>query len=538
MSKVCIIVAVGNYVAGKGYAIGKDGKLPWHNAADMKWFKDTTMGHTVIMGRKTYESIGSPLPGRLNLIVSSKQENKPYWFTSVEEAINKAKELNEEKDIFIIGGASIYKYVLDKNLADIVYIDYLAENVEGADAFFPVLSEMDNWVCDEPPIEVEKSKAYASKYYWSSENVVNNVDSQYLQLLEDILKNGTVKESRAGKVHSVFGRQMRFNLKEGLPMLTTKKMFSKGVIYELLWFLKGDTNIKYLVDNGVHIWDDDAYRYYKTLMAEQEKRNNGKLPTFKVVNLSNNNLTVEIDGILSKEDFLEGVKEEWIIFDNEEDPMFDYKFGDLNKVYGYQWTKWGGHNQIKEVIETLRTNPDDRRMIVSAWNIEDIPNMALPPCHYSCQFYTKLMTLEERRDWYLENCATDGMNLDDATHEFFDSVGVPSRKLSCLWNQRSCDTLLGVPFNILSYAILTHLIAQCVNMDVDELIFNGGDVHIYENQMEGCKEQLSRDPKRYSLPQIHINREITNIEDFTYDDIKILNYHSYPTIKMPLSVGL
>lgn len=530
---VNIIVAVGNYYAEKGYAIGKNGGIPWRCPQDMKWFKETTIGHAVIMGRKTFDSLKKPLKDRINIVVTSKDiaingEEKVYTAKSVEEAISLAKSLTMN-DIFIAGGASIYKYALEHNLVDKIYIDYLSETVEDADAFFPLFQSNYSWEEVGETEEILKGKAYAKEYVkLRGEN--NNVDNQYLNLVNEIIEHGEVKDTRAGKTRSLFGKQLRFNLKEGLPMLTTKKMFSKGVIHELLWFIKGDTNIKYLIDNGVHIWDDDAYRYFLDI---REK-------AYGPVN-------VESETVISKEEFLEGVKQQirW------ED--IGYTWGDLNKVYGYQWTKWGGHNQIEEVIETLKKNPDDRRMIISAWNVEDIPDMALPPCHFCCQFYTKKMTEEERWNYFeahmLKEDDEEGRyNLSVSRGEnylkgslvaYLDRMNVPSRKLSCMWNQRSCDCCLGIPFNILSYSILTHMIAQCVNMDVDELIFNGGDVHVYENHVEIFKnEQSKRHPKLYALPTLKLNQQIKNINDFTYDDIKIEDYQSYSKINYPLSVGL
>jgi thymidylate synthase len=261
----------------------------------------------------------------------------------------------------------------------------------------------------------------------------------------------------------------------------------------------------------------------------------------------NNSLLEEYD----KDIFLENVKNNAYVLDVNGNNH--YKFGDLNKVYGYQWTNWGGHNQIKEVINTLKTNPDDRRLIISAWNVADIPNMALPPCHFCCQFYTKKMTEEERWNYFEahmlkedneEGCynlyVSRGENyLKGSLVAYLDRMDVPSRKLSCMWHQRSVDVLLGLPFNIMSYAVFTHMIAQCVNMDVDELIFNGGDVHVYENQIETyLSTQKLNHPKLYSLPTLVLNKDIKNINDFTYDDIKIDGYQSYSKISYPLSVGL
>ena len=537
---VNIIVAVANYYAEKGYAIGKNGGIPWSCPQDMKWFKDTTIGHAVIMGRKTFDSLKKPLKDRINIVITSKDivtnsEEKVYTVKSVEEAISLAKSLTMN-DIFIIGGASIYKYALEHDLVDKIYIDYLSEFVEDADAFFPLFQNNYSWEEVGETVEILKGKAYAKEYVkLRGEN--NNVDKQYLDLVNEVIEYGEVKKTRAGKTRSLFGKQLRFNLKDGLPMLTTKKMFTKGVLHELLWFIKGDTNIKYLVDNGVHIWDDDAYRYYRDVICNKYKDITSLLK----------------DGEpYSKDEFLEKVKEglTFIVDNNISDY---YRFGDLNKVYGYQWTNWNGHNQIEEVIETLKKNPNDRRMIISAWNVGDIPDMALPPCHFCCQFYTKKMTEVERWNYFETHMLKEdneegrynlyvsrGENyLKGSLVSYLDRMNVPSRKLSCMWHQRSVDILLGLPFNIMSYAVFTHMIAQCVNMDVDELIFDGGDVHVYENQIETyLSTQKLNHPKLYSLPTLVLNKDIKNISDFTYDDIKIEGYQSYSKISYPLSVGL
>ena len=508
-----IIVAVGNYVCGKGHPIGKQGGMPWHNKNDLKWFKDMTTGNVVIMGRKTFEAIGHPLKNRINIVVTSRNdlraENSNIRVcNSLESAINFASTF--EKEIFIIGGASIYKQAMDADIVDRIYIDILKEDAPDADAFFPDIFADNEWVENGSPIEIEKSKAYAVSYI-KLRGKDNHVDEQYQNLVNDIIKNGVEKDTRAGRTRSIFGVQMRFNLKEGLPMLTTKKMFAKGVIHELLWFLKGDTNIKYLVENGVHIWDDDAYRYFIQTICKKPGAGDA----------------------MDKEEFLKHVLigDAWHFFADK-----SYRFGDLGPVYGHQWRDWGGVDQVKEVIEKLRNNPDDRRIMISAWNVDEIKDMALSPCHYSCQFYAKKMTIDERLAWAREhNINTEiGENI-----ELLDEWGVPSRKLSCMWNQRSVDTLLGLPFNILSYAILTHIIAHIVNMDVDELIFNGGDVHVYENQIEEYeRSQKGNSPHMYALPKISIGNNVTTIEDVNYGSIKIEGYKSYPKVSYPLSVGL
>lgn len=256
---------------------------------------------------------------------------------------------------------------------------------------------------------------------------------QYLDLLDKICREGVVRDDRTGTgTKGIFGYQMRFNLIEGFPLLTTKRVFLKGVIHELLWFLKGDTNIKYLADNGVHIWDSDAFRYYNELCVKH-----GVLP-------------VDMDTFLSAL----GV----------ESPIEGYKFGDLNHVYGYQWRSWPKANgesidQIKEVIDTIKKNPSSRRMIVSAWNVADVGSMALPPCHTMFQFF------------------------------------VAEGKLSCQLYQRSGDVFLGVPFNIASYALMTMMIAKECGLEAGEFIHTLGDAHLYLNHLDQAAEQLSRDTR-------------------------------------------
>ena len=268
----------------------------------------------------------------------------------------------------------------------------------------------------------------------------------------------------------VFGYQMRFNLAEGFPLLTTKKVFLKGVIHELLWFLRGDTNIKYLVDNGVHIWDSDAFRYYNELCVKH-----GVLP-------------VDLDTFLAAA----GV----------ESPIEGYRFGDLNHVYGYQWRSWPKGNgevidQIVSVIETLKTNPTSRRMIVSAWNVADVEDMALPPCHTMFQFF------------------------------------VAECKLSCQLYQRSADTFLGVPFNIASYALLTMMIAKECGLELGDFVHTLGDAHLYLNHLEQANEQLSREPR--ALPRMVLNPDVKSIFDYRYEDFTLEGYDPYPSIKAPLS---
>ena len=294
---------------------------------------------------------------------------------------------------------------------------------------------------------------------------------QYLELLDKICRDGVVRGDRTGTgTKGIFGYQMRFDLREGFPLVTTKRLFLKGVIYELLWFLRGDTNIKYLVDNGVHIWDSDAYRYYNELCVRH-----GVLP-------------------VDKDTFLAAA--------GVESPIEGYRFGDLNNVYGYQWRSWptgdgGAIDQIKKVIETIKTNPNSRRMIVSAWNVADVDNMALPPCHTMFQFF------------------------------------VAEGRLSCQIYQRSGDTFLGVPFNIASYALLTMMIAKECGLEPGEFVHTLGDAHLYLNHLEQAEEQLSREPRK--LPTMHLNPEVKSIFDYTFEDFTLEGYDPHPAIKAPLS---
>ena len=282
-----------------------------------------------------------------------------------------------------------------------------------------------------------------------------------------------VKGDRTGTgTRSVFGHQMRFNLAEGFPLLTTKKVFLKGVIHELLWFLAGDTNIKYLVDNGVHIWDNDAYRYYNELCIRH-----GVLP-------------------VTMEAFLEASQQQIA------SPIEGYTFGDLNHIYGYQWRSWpkpdGSHiDQIRQVIDTIKHNPNSRRMIVSAWNVAEVEDMALPPCHVLFQFY------------------------------------VAEGKLSCQLYQRSADTFLGVPFNIASYALLTMMIARECGLEAGEFIHTLGDTHLYLNHFEQVEEQLSREPRQ--LPRMVLNPDVKSVFDFCYEDFTLEGYDPHPAIKAPMS---
>jgi thymidylate synthase len=350
---------------------------------------------------------------------------------------------------------------------------------------------------------------------------MNNLDKNYQALLQDILDNGVIKEDRTGTgTLSVFGRQIRHKMSEGYPLLTTKKMAVKAMITELKWFLKGDTNIKYLVDNGCRIWDGDAYKRYKSTNPDY---------------LANDEMFKTERGtykFFTQEEFINKIKT---------DDEFAKKWGELGPIYGKQWRSWNKYrvepglvssqpiDQIQNLINDLKTNPDSRRLMVSAWNVGELNQMVLPPCHYGFQVYTKEMTLEERLEWNYEN--TDPLLRSmDYFPEHLDSMGVPKRKISLMWNQRSVDTLLGLPFNVASYGLLLLILAKEVNMVPDELIGNLGDTHLYLNHLTQAKEQIKREP--FSLPEMEIkNCDIQNGE-FEYE---LLNYTSHPKIEAPLS---
>ena len=357
----------------------------------------------------------------------------------------------------------------------------------------------------------------------------NNVDKQYFDLLNCIINNGKFKNDRTGTgTISLFDYTMRFNMDEGFPLLTSKKMFTKGIIHELIWFLKGDTNIKYLVDNDVHIWDGDAYKNYES-----------KLRFAKKMQSSVSDVNGDEWKILSKEEFITKVKS---------DLEFTEKWGELGPVYGKQWRDWHvvdlnidprenndsyhrHFDQIANLINDLKNNPDSRRMMVSAWNVAEIDNMTLPPCHYGFQCYTEEMSYDERvKRWCEMNGKSIhfGQNMDE---ERLDRFNFPKRKLSLKWTQRSVDTFLGLPFNIASYAFLLHLLSREVNMIPGDLIFSGGDVHLYTNHIDQAKELMTR--QTYKLTRLVLKNE--SLDNVKFEDFEIKDYQSDKVLKAELS---
>ena len=407
---------------------------------------------------------------------------------------------------------------------------------------------------------------------------MNNIDKQYQALLQDILDNGVVKKDRTGTgTISVFGRQIRHKMSEGFPLLTTKKMPWKSIVTELLWFLQGNTNIKWLVDNGCNIWNGDAYKKYSDFQ-----------PTFA------DGFSHKTPIVHSKESFIDAIKT---------DDEFANKWGELGPIYGKQWRSWNSISdddfdmrmstyevdQIANLIKDLKTNPDSRRLMVNAWNVGELDQMVLPPCHYGFQVYTRELNGNERWDLLekkvgkelFDSWVSEIVPFGGGLSEYLQSHNIPKRAISLMWNQRSVDTFLGLPFNIASYGLLLEILAKEVNMVPEELIGNLGDVHLYSNHVEQAKEQIGRDltdeeryniwfnnnyetgmeryfnpndlpdfdndyytptPKRtrepYELPRLKFSPcPITGI-DMEYQSIaqfQIENYESHPTIKAPLS---
>lgn len=337
------------------------------------------------------------------------------------------------------------------------------------------------------------------------------IDEQYQDLLGTILDYGIEKKDRTGVgTKSIFGYTIRWDMTQGYPLLTTKKMAVKTMITELKWFLKGDTNIQYLLENNCNIWNGDAYKAYL------DKETTPGIPPH--------------DFVLSRSEFIDKIKT---------DDKFARQWGELGPIYGRQWRSWRGHpysthpndfDQIANLIHDLKVNPDSRRLMVNAWNVSQLDDMTLPPCHYGFQMYTTEMTLDERiLEWTL-SIGKDVSYGKRFEHKDLDERGVPSRKLSLMWNQRSVDVFLGLPFNIASYALLLKLIAEEVNMVPDQLIGNLGDCHLYLNHLNQAQEQIKRLP--YTLPEIKVSNVDLLSGNFDYE---LLHYESHPIIKAPLN---
>jgi dihydrofolate reductase / thymidylate synthase len=463
MQNFSIIVAA----TQKG-GIGCKNSIPWRLKPDMDYFKTITtdckdgMKNAVIMGRKTWESIPPkfrPLPGRHNIVLSRLPHEVPgvEYHESLKDAFYSLMhtQSNIEK-IFIIGGASLYAEALHSPYCERVYLTNIFNDFPECDTFFPPIDHT-RFVLDYiGPIQHEKTINFQFVSY-----IRKHEECQYLDVLRDTILTGNRKGDRTGTgVLSHFGRtMMRFSLRNNtIPLLTTKEIFWRGVVEELLWLIKGSTDAKELSTKRVKIWDGNGTR-----------------------------------------DFLDKAG------------FRDREVGDLGPIYGHQWRHYGapyincttdytgqGIDQIRNVIHTIKTNPTDRRMIVCAWNVAALPEMALPPCHLLFQFYVY-----------------DG-------------------ELSCCMYQRSGDCGLGIPFNIASYSLLTAIIAHVCDLMPGDFIHFIADQHVYTNHIEPLKEQLSRTPRPF--PKLNINPGKKDIDNFTFEDFQLIGYDPHPKIKMEMSV--
>ncbi|KAF6143612.1 hypothetical protein GIB67_012411 [Kingdonia uniflora] len=497
--------------------IGKDGKLPWKLPSDLKLFKkitvttsDPTKKNAVIMGRKTWESIPveyRPLPGRLNVVLTrsgsfdiATVENVLICgsMTSALELLAASPYCLSIEKVFVIGGGQILREALNAPGCDAIHITEIETDIE-CDTFMPQIetSIFQPWYSSIPSVENDIKFSFAtyvrvrnsavepvtSNNALRSDNILDSSKFEvesfnslpkmifakheeylYMQLVQEIISNGTQKDDRTGTgTLSKFGCQMRFNLRKSFPLLTTKKVFWRGVVEELLWFISGSTNAKVLQQKGIRIWDGNASRDYLDRQL------------------------LSITHCVKREE------------------------GDLGPVYGFQWRHFGarysnmhadytgqGFDQLLDVIDKIRNNPDDRRIILSAWNPSDLKLMALPPCHMFAQFY------------------------------------VANGELSCQMYQRSADMGLGVPFNIASYALLTCMIAHVCDLVPGEFVHVIGDAHVYANHIRPLQEQLQKLPKPF--PLLKINPEKKDIDSFVAADIKLLGYNSHQKIEMKMAV--
>lgn len=469
---------------GASRGIGKDGSMPWPKlSGDLKFFKELTMGCAVLMGSKTYESLPRlvrPLPGRLNIILSSKTRTQ----LGVPDSVLVAGSFDAAgallgsrglRTVYVIGGAEVYAQTLRQpEWSRRVHYTHIYADYE-CDRVFPL--DLNEPKSGFQLISVGKRVEEGGLSYERREYIRADDDAcaaffdtrlasglgrhgeyQYLDLVRRILRDGVARGDRTGTgTLSVFGAQMRFDLRKSFPLLTTKRVFWRGVVEELLWFISGSTDANELAAKGVHIWDGNGSREF-----------------------------------LDKLGFT------------------DREVGDLGPVYGFQWRHFGaqysdmradysgqGVDQLAQVIKTIKTNPNDRRMLMCAWNPAAMPKMALPPCHVMCQFY------------------------------------VANRTLSCQMYQRSCDMGLGVPFNIASYALLTCLLASVCGLERGEFVHTLGDAHVYSNHVAALEEQLKRSPRPFPTLEI-VNREF--IDDFGIDDIVLKGYEPHKAISMKMAV--
>ena len=484
------------------HGIGKNGAIPWSIKQDMNFFKSVTTKHpnsVVIMGRKTMESIPSehfPLPGRINFVLSKSfggpglismtiQKNanshsmyirgfKDIW-KYLNEKIVRGKEVGP---VFVIGGAQIYNECIKSPWCESVYLTTVKRDTPyDCDVFWDGVNE-DHFKEDLSfymNYTTKDGEQVMTRKYVNKLGLPSHPEKVYLDSLQHILDHGEVRNDRTGTgTLSVFGLQTRYDLSQGFPLFTTKRVYWKGVVEELVWFIKGDTNSQSLSQKGVHIWDENGAREFL------DKR-----------------------GLQHHEE------------------------GDLGPVYGFQWRHFGAHykgpkskghdyenkgiDQLRQCIDQIKKDPFSRRIIMSAWNVSDLDDMALPPCHVMCQFYVSF-----RKDG-----PKDGPKDEKKP------------RLSCQLYQRSADMMLGVPFNVASYALLLHVVAKMCDLDVGEFVHTIGDAHIYLNHIDGAKEQLGRKP--LVLPSIVLKDGI-DIDNFTADDVQLVGYVSHGGIKLKMAV--
>jgi thymidylate synthase len=372
---------------------------------------------------------------------------------------------------------------------------------------------------------------------------MNNLDRQYQALLKDILSYGVDKNDRTGTgTKSIFGYMIHHNMQNGFPLLTTKKMPLKTIATELMWFLMGDTNIKYLVDNGVHIWNGDAYKNYLKNFTPPE------CPP-------NLDVQPDYDEPMSKDMFIYGIKT---------DAEFAREWGELGPVYGAQWRGWFKPeyvmnsdsettlqpvevDQITNLINELKTNPDSRRLMVNAWNVGELDQMVLPPCHYGFQVYTRELSLVERGEIFrkthptksLDDFPSGKMDVKEVIN-VFDKANIPTRAISLSWNQRSVDVFLGLPFNIASYGLLLEMIAREVNMVPEHLIGHLGDTHLYLDHLDQAQQQLERIPRELPILKMSSGHNFRaalkgKADEIDVNDFMLIGYNPHPHIKAPLS---
>lgn len=462
------------------YGIGKNGTLPWpHIKADMERFKEITDGGIVVMGRKTYESLpekARPLKNRLNIVLSSTTSADDYPNSvvvrkSLEEALEYASTSSwSSKDIFVIGGSALFSEAIIHPNCSTVFATRIGVDPWECDVSVPKLETV---VTSWTPVSVSKTHSMGETIPFdfmefrnpsNSQSVpisLNHEEFQYLNLINKIIAEGVSVDDRTGVgTLSLFGQSSSYDLSESFPLLTTKRVFWRGVVEELLWFVKGDTNARHLSEKGIKIWDGNGSRDF-----------------------------LNSRGLHHREEM------------------------DLGPVYGFQWRHFGakyvdmhtdyagqGVDQLQNCIEKIKSNPSDRRIIISAWNPADLDEMALPPCHMFCQFNVK------------------------------------NGRLHCVMYQRSCDMGLGVPFNIASYSLLTVMMAKICGLKPGRFTHFMGDTHVYKNHVEPLKEQVKRLPKPFPLLRIRERESIRTIDDFEPSDFELIGYNCHGKISMEMAV--